>query len=125
MKNLIDVVYAFINLFPFKVQMKHIDRYRDHSLVVVAGFGLTAAYVRTPDGEITSQWQRGDIQSARRLGYVMHQTQFARWIKRSSSEDLLDARDAESSSIVPDLTLINAIQRELDLRMGFSFRKAA
>lgn len=61
MKKLIDVIRSIVLAMPTKVQLTHTDRYIDNSLVVVAAFGLAAAYVMTPDGKVTAAWQKGDL----------------------------------------------------------------
>ena len=119
MKKLIDVIRSIVLAMPTKVQLTHTDRYIDNSLVVVAAFGLAAAYVMTPDGKVTTAWQKGDLTVARRFGYGMHETQFGRWIRDAGSDELLCVRDAEAGSSLPNLSLINAIQRELDRRIGY------
>ncbi len=125
MKKLIDAAFAVFSLLPLRTQMKFCDRYQDRSVVVVACFGMAAAYVRTPDGEITAQWQKGDLKAGRRFGYAMREAAFARWVRRAECDELLTVRDDEVASRLPDLSLISYIQRELDMRMGFDFRKAA
>lgn len=125
MHKLIDAAFAVFSLLPIRTQMKLCDRYQDRSVVVVACFGMAAAYVRTPDGQITSQWQKGDLKAARRFGYAMREIEFGRWVQRAASDELLTVRDEEVASNLPDLSLISFIQRELDMRMGFDFRKAA
>lgn len=118
MKKLIDTIRSIVLAMPTTVQLAHTDRYIDNSLVVVAVFGLAAAYVMTPDGKVTTVWQKGDIAVARRFGYVMHETQFSRWVRDAGSDDLLNVRDTEAGSLIPNRSLINAIQGELDRRIG-------
>jgi hypothetical protein len=119
MKKLIDVIRSIVLAMPMKVQLGHTDRYIDNSLVVVAVFGLAAAYVMTPDGKVTTVWQKGNLAVARRFGYVMHETQFSRWIRDAGSDELLKVRDSESRSQLPNRSLVNAIQHELDRRIGY------
>lgn len=119
MKKLIDVIRSIVLAMPMKVQLDHTDRYIDNSLVAVSVFGFSAAYVTTPDGQVTAVWQKGDLAVARRIGYVMHETQFSRWIRDSGSDDLLSVRDMETRNLLPNRSLINAIQHELDRRIGY------
>lgn len=121
MKKLIDFVRLVVLAMPTKLQLMHTDRYIDNSLVVVSVFGQAAAYVRTPDSKVTTVWQKGNLAVARRLGYIMHETQFSRWIRDASSDDLLRVRDAEVGNCLPNVSLIVAIQRELDRRIGYRF----
>ena len=124
-KRVVDASEKVLSRLPFSVEARYYDRYYDNTLKVVRGFGFTAGYVTTPDGNTTSFLRSAhDIGQARRIGYAEYDATYRKWIHEASSHDLLRTRDQMKADRIPDRKLIQAIQDELDLRAGYGLQFA-
>ena len=120
-KRLIDGAYGGLK----RAGGSHLcDAFSDHTVKVLAVFGLCVAYAITPDGNIhLKKASAKDLGEARQVAWSLHESEIIKWMKHATSADLLDCRDRELNSRAPNIFLVKMIQGELDDRVGPGLKK--